>query len=87
VWALVGTLAGMAHPRRWSIEHDVREDADSIFIPTALLPDARPGDTVEIRTADTVIRRGDVVDRIADHVRGDFVTVRLDAPDPRSRGS
>ena len=70
----------MGQPKQWSIEQHVREDAESVFVPAELLPDAQRGDTVELRsTHPAVIRRGEVVDRIADPERGSFVTVKLDS--------
>ena len=41
----------MGHPKQWSIEYQVREDAESMFIPAELLPDAEAGDVVEITSA------------------------------------
>jgi hypothetical protein len=75
----------MARPP-WSIEHDVREDADSIFVPADLLPDARPGDAVEIAAASSTRprprpRHGVVADLVDDEARGEFVTVKLEPPE------
>lgn len=72
----------MAPPRTWSIEHDVREDADSIFVPAELLPDAQPGDGVVVASATaTRPRHGVVADLVDDHARGEFVTVKLEPPE------
>jgi hypothetical protein len=69
----------MSQRRTWSIEYDVREDAESMFVPAELLPDARPGDLVELRSAQPeVTRQGRVADRFDDESRGQFVTVRFD---------
>jgi hypothetical protein len=75
----MGTPVGMSHQRTWSIEYDVREDAESMFVPAQLLPHAQPGDLVEMRSAQPpVSRRGRVADRFDDESRGEFVTVRFD---------
>jgi hypothetical protein len=75
----MGTPVGMSHQRTWSIEYDVREDAESMFVPAQLLPHAQPGDLVEMRSAQPpVLRRGRVADRFDDESRGEFVTVRFD---------
>jgi hypothetical protein len=69
----------MSQRRTWSIEYDVREDAESMFVPAELLPDAQPGDLVELRSAQPeVTRQGRVADRFDDESRGQFVTVRFD---------
>jgi hypothetical protein len=69
----------MSQRRTWSVEYDVREDAESMFVPAELLPDAQPGDLVELRsTQPEVTRQGRVVDRFDDESRGQFVTVRFD---------
>jgi hypothetical protein len=69
----------MSQRRTWSIEYDVREDAESMFVPAELLPDAQPGDLVELRSAQPeVTRQGRVADRFDDESRGRFVTVRFD---------
>jgi hypothetical protein len=66
-------------PTTWSIEYSVREDAESIFVPTELLPDARPGDVVEVvSTQPAVTRRGRVAGHADADRRADFVTVTLD---------
>jgi hypothetical protein len=71
----------MRRPRSWSIEHQVREDADSIFVPAELVPRAQPGDAIEIRSSQpTLTRHGHVVACVDDHERGRFVTVKLEAP-------
>jgi hypothetical protein len=76
-----GNAVGMPHPTTWSIEYQVREDAESMFVPTDLLPHAHPGDFVEITSAQPpVTRRGRLVgpaDADAE-TRGEFVTVTFD---------
>lgn len=69
----------MAQEKRWSIEYRVREDAESMFVPTELLPDAREGDVVEISSAQpAVVRRGRVAGPADADADGDFVTVTFD---------
>ena len=66
---------------RWSIEQDVREDADSIFVPAERLPAAETGDLVEVSSSVPRERRlGRVVERVHDDERGTFVVLRLEAP-------
>ena len=45
-----GKHIGTPRPTTWSIEFHVREDAESMFVPAELLPHARPGDAVEVRS-------------------------------------
>jgi hypothetical protein len=73
-------MMSMSHPHAWSIQHEIREDAESVFIPADLLADAAIGDLVEIGSATSPTRSGHVIDRVHDVERGDFVTVKLDAP-------
>ncbi len=69
----------MRQPSTWSIEYHVREDAESMFIPTELLPHARPGDAVEISSAEPpVTRRGRVAGTAGGDQPGEFLTVTLD---------
>jgi hypothetical protein len=69
----------MSQQRTWSIEFDVREDAESMFVPAQLLPHAQPGDRVELRSVQPeVTRQGRVAERFEDESRGRFVTVRFD---------
>ena len=71
----------MDQPSTWSIEQDVRADAESIFVPTEQLPDADTGDIVEISSSVPLARRrGQMIDRVDDDERGAFVVVRLDPP-------
>ena len=69
----------MAGQTSWSIEYQVREDEESMFVPAELLPNAQPGDVVEIRsTQPPVTRRGRVAELEDDATRGEFVCVHLD---------
>jgi hypothetical protein len=71
----------MTLARHWSIEYESREDADSIFVPAELLPEAQPGDVVQMTSArPAVTRSGRVIELVTDRVRGVFVTVKLDPP-------
>ena len=66
-------------PKTWSIEYQVREDAESMFVPVELLPNAEPGDAVEITSVQpAVTRRGRVAGPAVADPRGDFVTVTFD---------
>jgi hypothetical protein len=69
----------MSEPRQWTVEFDVREDAPSVFVPVELLPEASIGDVVTISSSqpDTV-RRGQVIERLDDDVRGRFFAVTLE---------
>jgi hypothetical protein len=68
-------------PRTWSIEYQVREDAESMFVPTDLLPSAEPGDIVEIRsTQPSVSRRGRVAGPPVADANGEFLTVTFETP-------
>jgi hypothetical protein len=74
-----GTPVDMSHQETWSIEYDVREDAESMFVPAQLLPHAQLGDLVELRSAQPAgTRQGRVADRFVDESRRQFVTVRFD---------
>jgi hypothetical protein len=64
----------------WSIEQDVREDADSVFVPVAQLPLADIGDVVEVGTTHSGTRPGHITALVEDDQRGDFYTVELDRP-------
>jgi hypothetical protein len=69
----------MSHQPSWSIEYDIREDAEDMFVPAQLLPHAQPGDPVELRSAQSAVtRQGRVAGRFDDEARGQFVTVRFD---------
>ena len=69
----------MNKSRRWTVDLDVRDDAPSVFVPADLLPDALVGDFVTISSSqpDTV-RRGRIIEKLDDHVRGRFLTVSLE---------
>ena len=69
----------MSQPSTWTIEYHVREDAERMFIPLELLPHARPGDAVEIRSAQPpVTRHGRVAHTTEADRSGEFVIVTLD---------
>ena len=71
----------MGQPQRWSIDYDVRDDADSVFIPAELIPDGRRGDLVTITsTRPEVTREGRIVAWLEDARRGDYFTVELGPP-------
>ena len=66
-------------PKTWSIEYQVHEDAESMFVPADLLPGAQTGDVVEITSVQpSVRRRGRVTGPLIADSAGDFVTVTLD---------
>ena len=66
----------------WSVELHVRADAESMFVPVALLPEAQPDDIVELVPPDGgAPRRGTVTDHVDDHTRGSFLVVHLDESD------
>jgi hypothetical protein len=71
----------MPHARTWSIEHHVREDADSVFLSAELLPRAQPGDRVEIASGTSTRTRHGRVAELVDDARGEFVTVKLEPPE------
>jgi hypothetical protein len=65
----------------WRIELAVREDAERMFVPAELLPDARAGDRVVATSHDpATTRAGRVVDRADDASRGRYVVVAFEAP-------
>ncbi len=69
----------MALPRTWSIEYQVREDAERMFIPVELLPHAQPGDVVEITSEQPpVSRRGEVIGPADDDGHGEFLVVAFE---------
>ncbi len=69
----------MNEPRRWKVDLDVRDDAVSVFVPADLLPDALVGDFVTISSSQpATVRRGRIVERLDDHVRGRFFSVSLE---------
>jgi len=77
--AEAGTNVDMSRQSAWSIEYDVREDAESMFVPAQLLPHAQPADLVELRSAQpATTRTGRVANRFDDESRRQFVTVRFD---------
>jgi hypothetical protein len=66
----------------WALDHDVREDADSVFVPATELPAAVVGDAVTFR-GDHGAREGRVTALVDDGERGTFVAVALEPPPPR----
>jgi hypothetical protein len=69
----------MKTPKTWSIEYQVREDAERMFVPADLLPNAEAGDVVEITSVQPFVRRrGRVAGPLIEDSAGDFVTVTLD---------
>lgn len=66
----------------WSIRHDVREDAPSVFVPADELPGVAVGDTVEVTSASPpAVRIGRVADVVDDAQRGRYVIVSFELPD------
>ncbi len=64
----------------WRIELDVREDAERMFVPADLLPDAQPGDRVVVTSSEPpTTRSGRVVDHADDASRGRFIVVSFEA--------
>ena len=64
----------------WRIELDVRADAERMFVPGDLLPDAQPGDRVVATSSEpSGTRSGRVVDHADDASRGRFVVVSFEA--------
>jgi hypothetical protein len=59
--------------REWPVDHDVREDEQSTWVPSALLPKAIVGDVVVVRSAHLAdARRGTVTEIVDDDARGRF---------------
>jgi len=65
----------------WQVEHHVRDDAPSLFVPGGDLPDAEVGDTVTVMDPDHgAPREGHVTAVATDATRGLFVTVEFALP-------
>ena len=64
--------------REGSVDQDVREDAESVFVPAEHLPAARVGDVVRFSSEHAGRRSGHVTEVLSDHERGTFFTVELD---------
>ena len=64
----------------WVIDQDVREDADSVFVPSEQLPLAEVGDAVTFTSELAGARTGRITGRLTDGRRGTFLTVELDSP-------
>ena len=57
----------------WTVDHDIREDEQSTWVSSALLPEAVIGDVVAVRSAHLpAARRGTVAEIVDDDVRGRF---------------
>jgi hypothetical protein len=57
----------------WPVDHDVREDELSTWVPSTLLPEAVVGDVVVVRSAHLPEpRRGTVAEIVDDDTRGRF---------------
>ncbi len=74
---MAGDLATCRGMASWTIEQDVREDAERVFVPAELLADAVVGDEVTVRPVAPShdVRRGSVVEVSEDEVRGRFFTI------------
>ncbi len=69
----------MADPRRWSIEFDLREDAESVFVPFESMPDAQVGDAVVINAGGSLpVHTGRVDEIVDDETRGRFFVVAIE---------
>jgi len=78
-WSTVGAVSSA--DRTWDVEVHVREDATSMFVPAAELPDAVVGDQVSAPTEQGRQRRvGRIVDVVDDDTRGRFFTVEFEQP-------
>lgn len=63
----------------WRVDHNVREDAEQLFIPAEQLEGARPGDAVELHSETPPgVRTGTVVELQDDPERGRFVVVAVE---------
>jgi hypothetical protein len=74
-----GHTRDVASPE-WVIGQDVREDADSVFVPSEQLPLAEVGDAVTFTSELAGARTGRITGRLTDGRRGTFLTVELDRP-------
>jgi hypothetical protein len=68
----------MSQQHEFSIDQDVREDADSVFVPAEHLPRAAIGDVVRFTSQHAGARCGRVTALVEDGERGTFFTVGLD---------
>ena len=59
--------------REWPVDHDVREDEQSTWVPSVLLPEAAVGDVVVVHSVHlSEVRRGTVAEIVDDEARGCF---------------
>jgi hypothetical protein len=69
----------VADATTWSIDYQVREDAESMFIPAELLPQANPGDVVVVTSVQPpVTKRGRVAGPADDEGHGKFLIVAFE---------
>ena len=66
--------------QQWSVDQDVREDADSVFVPAEQLPHGAIGDVVRFTSGHAGTRSGRITALVTDGERGTFFTVGLDRP-------
>lgn len=76
----MGTLTRMAQQNQWTLDRDIREDADSVFVPAEDLPLADVGDVVQFSTEQAARRRGHVTALVEDGELGPYFTVELESP-------
>jgi hypothetical protein len=63
----------------FEIDLDVRADEESAFVPADLVPGARRGDVVTVRSGYLdVVRSGSIVDTVEDATRGTFHRLTFD---------
>jgi hypothetical protein len=59
--------------QEWQVDHDVREDEQSTWVPSALLPAAAVGDVVVVHSVHLPeVRRGTVAEIVDGEARGRF---------------
>jgi hypothetical protein len=73
--------------QEWFVDQDVREDADSVFVPSERLPLAEVGDAVRFTSELADPRTGRITARLKDGQRGDFLRVELAGPADETRGA
>lgn len=72
--------------RTWSVRHDVREDAPSVFVPASALDGVDIGDRVEVSSSTPdAVRHGHVAGLVDDAERGPFVVVSFEPPNSDAR--
>jgi hypothetical protein len=72
----------MPRQHEWSVDQDVREDAERVFVPADQLPEAGVGDVVRFTSQHASRRSGRVTELLTDQERGSFFTVELDRSAP-----